>query len=82
MSAIFTDLNEATHTLAHAVEPSAVPVFGRVQVVGLGYGSEPVAVNGAQSRVSSSTPPAQIGPSSLGLAMTEAGWAGWSCWSM
>ncbi|KAK5897375.1 hypothetical protein CesoFtcFv8_010442 [Champsocephalus esox] len=26
-------------------------------------------------------PPAQIEPSSLGLVMVEAGWAGWSCWS-
>lgn len=34
VSAIFTDSNEATHI--HAAEPSAVPVFGHVQVVGLG----------------------------------------------
>ncbi len=36
MIAIFIDSNEATNTLTHAVKLSAVPVFGHVQVVGLG----------------------------------------------
>ena len=32
--AIFTFLNETPNALTHAVEPSAVPAFGHVQVVG------------------------------------------------
>lgn len=56
VSAIVTDFSEATHT----VEPSAVPVFSHAQVVGLGL-AQSLSVNGAQSRVSSSTLQRRLG---------------------
>lgn len=71
-----------THALTHAAEPSAAIVFGHVQVVGLGMAQRPVAVNGAQSSTQSFKlhPPAQIGSSSLVLAMAGAGAAGARDW--
>lgn len=36
-------------TLRNAVEPSTLAVFSHVQAVGVAHGSEPVAVDGAQS---------------------------------
>lgn len=36
MTAIFADGDVLTHTYTRAAEPTMVPVFGHVQVVGLG----------------------------------------------
>lgn len=83
MTAIFADLKRLTHTHAHTVEASTVPVFGHVQVVGFGMAQslslwmKPRAAH----RVFQLHPPAQIGPSSPVQAMVEAGCAGLSCWS-
>lgn len=57
LHAIFTDFSKATHT----VQPSAVPVFSHAQVVGLGM-AQSLSVNGARSRVSSSTLQHRLGP--------------------
>lgn len=58
MSAIFSDLSMATHTL---LSPVQVPVFSHAQVAGLGM-AHSLSVNGAQCRVSSSTLQPRLGP--------------------
>lgn len=72
--AIFTDRNKAKHTHSRCLALCSASIWS-CSGGGVGHGSEPVAVNGAQSRVSSSTLQPRLGPPLW--ACDGGGWVGW-----